>query len=373
MAQRIQNALVDSVQAHQVSDVPVGVFLSGGLDSAALVASLRRSYGGPLKSFTLVFPENPVDESRLAREIVRRYQLDHVEREVTEQDFYDGLEDFFAAMDQPTVDGLNTYFVARLGRESGLKVALSGLGGDEILGGYGSFTGIPRLKEIKQWLQFVPGGRELAVLGAGLVNYSQAQNLKEALKDPAESIPEIWQRYRCLWTPEQVEGLGAEPRPAWRKEDLESLLPGAGFYQISLLEMREFMIPQLLRDSDVFTMRFALELRTPFVDHVFLEEVAKAGPWERGGAPSYKLALFRALGDFLPAAHLKQPKKGFVLPFEAWLKKAFVSAAHPQALDFRKRLSQPRFEPWTRAFLSGKLHWSRIWSLYVLSRFEDGL
>jgi asparagine synthase (glutamine-hydrolysing) len=376
IAEQFRQALIESVKAHLVSDVPVGVFLSGGLDSTAVVAAIRQFYSGPLRTFTISFPGMPGDEGNLARQAAAYFGTDHTEIEVTKDDFYQGLDDVFSAMDQTTVDGVNTYFVAKSARQAGCKVALSGLGGDEILGGYKSFVVVPRLKEFLRVVGQAPWLSQPAARLAEHVPASWASKLAQLLKDRPDDWESLWHGYRALFTDEQIGRLVSRPlsvvRCPWPAvSDQPSATADQVFWAVAYFEMNHFMIPQLLRDSDVFTMCHGLELRTPFVDHVFLGAIHDAGLWPREGAPSYKLALFRQLKEFLPPAHLDQGKMGFTLPFEVWLKEALVNGASSAlSRDLQSMLDQPQYRPFVEAFAQGKMHWSRVWGLYVLERFR---
>ncbi len=374
-AERVRAALIESVKAHMVSDVPVGVFLSGGLDSTAIVAAVRQFHRGPLRTFSIVFPKTQWDEGNLARAAANHYGTDHTELEVTQKDFLDGLENALSAMDQPTIDGVNTYFVAKAARAAGGKVALSGLGGDEILGGYASFVEVPRLQKILQRANRVPAAAKLASRFAKYIPSSRSPKLARLLRANADDLAAIWREYRALFTDEQIRELGHTPfvpgrdEPPARPLDVSDARGRASlpsFWSIARLEIERFMIPQLLRDSDVFTMCHSLELRTPFVDHEFLRAVVSAGNWSRGRAASHKIALFRAMKGFLPEEHLRQPKRGFVFPFEVWLRGAFSKN------EMRVELENAGHQKWVNRFLQGKVHWSRVWALYVLERFRNG-
>lgn len=369
-AHRIREALVESVRAHLVSDVPVGVFLSGGLDSTAVVAAARQFSSGPLRTFTIVFPGTRWDESDLARRAVAHYGTDHIELEITEEDLQKSFDDLFSAMDQPTIDGVNTYFVAKAAHRAGVKVALSGLGGDETLGGYHSFVGVPRLRNCLGLIRHVPW---LARPAASLVQHlpiSWAPKAAQLLRRGSDEVGSVWRDCRALFTERELRAFSMVPvatRPASSAADEARDL----FWSIAQLEIEQFMSPQLLRDSDVFTMCHGLELRTPFVDHLFLGAVREAGAWPRDGAPTYKIALFRQMGGFLPPGHLSQGKMGFTLPFEVWLRSALSKGtASPVGSDLRALLYRPYHRPFIDGLVRGKVHWSRVWALYVLERFK---
>jgi asparagine synthase (glutamine-hydrolysing) len=371
-AGQVRAALDESVRAHLVSDVPVGVFLSGGLDSTAVLGAVRRVYSGPLRTLTVVAPGTAHDEGALARQAAARYETEHVEVVLSGTELPGCLDEFFAALDQPTADGLNTYLVARAAREVGLKVVLSGLGGDELLGGYDSFVRVPRAVAWLAVARRVPGlVPTLAGLAAALplATAPKAAELLAAAASGA-ALETVWRASRRLLTDAELRGLGYEPvllGPSTRGSAEGVVDP---FARVAACELAEFMTPQLLRDTDVFALRWAVEVRTPFVDHRVLEAVRAAGRWPRGRAPSYKLALFRAGEGFAPPDHLARPKRGFFLPFEGWLRRALEApAASPLNAQLAAILGRPTFRPFVERFVRGRLHWSRLWALYVLERF----
>jgi asparagine synthase (glutamine-hydrolysing) len=366
---QIRESLVESVRAHMVSDVPVGVFLSGGLDSTAIVASIRQFYSGPLKTYSVVFPGTDFDEGMLARNAAQRYETQHTEIPVTREDFMSGLDEVFSVMDQPTVDGVNTYFVAKCVREAGGKVALSGLGGDEVLGGYKSFVAVPRLHRLLGVARRAPFLAAPASMLVSRLPVSQAPKLAHLLSERGKSLEDVWRGYKALFTDEQVREMGLK-QTGQNRSDLDTTRLKQ-FWRIARMEIDAFMSPQLLRDSDVFTMCHSLELRTPFVDHVFLASVLSAGSWPVAGASTYKLALFRKMNGFLPTGHLSEPKRGFVLPFEDWLREALSRDSVGLGRDLRVRLAGKQQRDIVDRFTKGKTHWSRVWALYVLERFRS--
>ena len=371
VAASVRQGLTESVHTHMVSDVPVGVFLSGGVDSTAILAAVRQFSTGPLTTFTLAFPGTQWDESGLARQAASQYGTNHVELHISREDFYKGLDEFFPAMDQPTVDGVNTFFVAKLASQAGVKVALSGLGGDELLGGYQSFVDVPRLLTYLRAVEQIPG---LSLLASSLARYlpvSWAPKLAQIIRETPYSVETLWRDCRALFTDDEVRTIEGVPVAASRLSRSGCKSDIGAFRSISCLEIEQFMIPQLLRDSDAFTMCHGLELRTPFVDHQLLAAVARAGTWSRDGAPSYKIALLRQMGGFLPAEHLLQPKRGFTLPFEVWLRHALSDQASSGiGREMRAFLDKPCYRPVVNGFHRGKVHWSRVWALYVLERFR---
>jgi asparagine synthase (glutamine-hydrolysing) len=150
----------------------------------------------------------------------------------------------------------------------------------------------------------------------------------------------------------------------------------SSFAVVRWLETRQFLVPQLLADSDAFAMCRGLEIRTPLVDHVVAEQMARAGQWRHAPGESFKQTLFRALPALTDAGSLDRPKQGFVLPYALWLREALTARLRPgqtppRFSDFAARLRQPRYAPFVDRFLSGRLHWSRLWAIYVLARLTD--
>jgi len=362
----VRDALTASVRAHLVSDVPVGVFLSGGLDSTAVLAAAREVHAGPIRTFTVVFPGTSLDESALARAAADRCDTDHAEVSVTADRFLASLDRFFEAMNEPTADGLNTYLVAQAAREAGLTVVMSGLGGDELLGGYDSFLRVPRLHRWTRGLRSIPGAGRLAGRLVTRLPGRRGPKLAALLVDPPSSLAGTWRRYRALFTDAEVRAL-LGPDAALPPVDTVSRDRVDPFWEIARCEIEEFMTPQLLRDTDVFTMAWGLELRTPFVDHAMLTAVALAGRWPRRRGESFKQTLFGAMGGLLPPAHLARRKQGFVLPLDRWLR-SILAGPHPPDDAFAALTREARYRPVVERFLSGRAHWSRPWALYVFER-----
>lgn len=369
-AQEIRHALVETVASHLVSDVPVGVFLSGGLDSTAILGAIRQSYTGPLRTFTLAFPGAAWDESNLARRAAAHYGTEHTELEITKEDFCKDLDEMFLAMDQPTVDGYNTHFVAKCLRQAGGKVALSGLGGDEFLGGYKSFVNVPRLYHYFRAAEQLPWLTQFSGRIAEQLPMKCAPKMAQVLRRAPYSLPALWRHYRALFTDKQIRDLGMLPFASNGSESAGFHVEDP-FWAVACLESEHFMVPQLIRDADVFTMRHGVELRMPFVDHVFLSSVLEAGRWTRAGAPSYKAALFQSMDGLFPSNHLRQRKKEFLFPLAVWLRELLSNETSSEVgRQLRAYLDKPGYRPYVEGFNRRKVHWSRIWALYVLERFK---
>jgi len=335
----IRDALRDSVRRHLIADVPVGVFLSSGLDST-IVAALAAEEGGSLKTVTLGFDEykgTRNDEAPLAEEVAGLYGADHRTVRVTRRDFEDSFDHMMWSMDQPTIDGVNSYWVSRVARQAGLKVALSGLGGDELFGGYPSFRQVPRLvKTLRPFESLKPVGRAFRVFSAPLLkhwaspkyaglfeyggSYAGAYLLRRGLFMPWE-LPKVLDGDLAREGWKQLEGTLAIEREIARIYSSHS--------RLACLESCWYMRNQLLRDSDWAGMAHSLEIRVPLVDVELLRSVGK---WLGNGHPPGKRAMLDAPLWPLPNGVLSRPKTGFGIPVREWLLARSPNGNHERGL-----------------------------------------
>lgn len=330
----LRQALLDSVRAHLVADVPVGVFLSAGLDSTTIAALATEAAdiaaAGPVRTLTLGFDEfagTAHDEVPLAEVVAAHYGASHTTARVTAADFAQSRARILAEMDQPSVDGVNTWFVARAARAAGLTVALSGLGGDELFAGYESFRQIPRLVGMLAPLRYLPGLGRLARMvsapwiaavappkAAGLLElgttYGDAYLLRRGLLMPWE-LPRVMDpdMARAGWA-------ALAPRLA-----LEAATKGVASprLKVSALETAFYMRNQLLRDSDWAGMAHSLEIRVPLVDIGLFRAVL---PLIAGPNPPSKRDMAAAARPPLPPAVTSRAKTGFFVPVAEWLGEA---------------------------------------------------
>jgi len=331
-------SLRDSVEHHFVADVPVGVFLSAGLDSATVTALASEVRGADLDTMTLGFREfqgTPRDEVPLAEAVAATYGTHHTTRWVAGADFHADLDAVLAAMDQPTIDGVNTYFVAKEAAALGLKVALSGLGGDELFGGYYTFRQIPPLVGV---LGVVPGvaaaGRALRAIAAPLLS-RLAPPKAAGLLEYGTTYGGAYLLRRGLFMPwELPEVLDADmARVGWRalqpvlRLDDDCAAIAGGRRRVAALEMDWYMRNQLLRDADWAGMAHGLEIRVPLVDATLFEALAPAVG--RPGGPA-KMDMARTPQTPLPAALLGRPKTGFSIPVAQWLQGAAPAGERPE-------------------------------------------
>lgn len=372
--ERVHSCLVDTMRCHLISDVPVGVFLSGGIDSSSLVVAMREAGCAAIRSASIVFPGTDYDESFFSRAVADRYRTDHTEVEVRDRDLTDHMERILAAMDQPTIDGVNTYFIASAAAQAGLKVALSGVGGDEMFWGYPSFRQIPRLKRLYDVLASVPLGRTLA---SGLLRTGVSPRAAKisSIASGDGSISSIYGTYRQVFGADQISDLlggdfaagatGSLTADACPPSDLRS---DNTLSQIGFLETTRYMANQLLRDSDIFSMAHSLEVRAPLVDHVMVELVAGLPACWKAGNGISKSLLIKALGDDLPETIVNRHKRGFVFPFDMWLRNGLreFTEANLSGSSSLKKAPVGRI---LDGFYGHRVHWSKVWSLVVIGHW----
>ncbi len=378
----IAATLDESVRMQLVSDVPVGVFLSGGIDSSSLVGILSRAGIRP-STFSIVFREPEYSEAEHSRAVARHFATDHHEITVSQSDFFDTITPALAAMDLPTMDGINTYFVSAHARAAGVKVALSGLGGDEVFAGYSSFRTVPRMERFAHLWRHVPKAVRKSI-GNGFSFLAPATDQNRKLAALASSNGHFIHSYflsRMLFTPRQEAQLLREIRPedlvrakAPLLENLKHSQHLDPVNQVSYLESRCYMLNTLLRDSDSMSMAHGLEVRVPLIDHQLARQVLTLpGSWKLNGSTPKPL-LTRALHGQLPRQIVHRPKRGFTLPVEQWLRAALRPDIEKSLGRIGKGplgsvISQPAARQVWEDFLQGKTSSSRPWSLYVLQRW----
>ena len=329
--EEVHDAVLESVRYHMVADVPVGAFLSAGIDSSAIVAFARESGATDLQTMTLRFEEyrgRDNDEAPLATAVAQQYGVRHTVRELTLDGFRAELPRIFAAMDQPTVDGLNSYFISKAAAELGLKVALSGTGGDELFGGYTSFRDIPRWMPITSVLSRIPGlGEGVYRLNAALARRSRhvSPKMGEILRHGSSYAGAYLVKRGRFLTSELPGVMGEElAREGIARLDLIRLLeravtpdPGTPYARVAALESSLYLRNQLLRDMDWASMAHSLEVRVPLVDAHLLRRLAPVLATRRGRG---KGILANAPRPPLPAEVRTRRKTGFTLPIKEWLR-----------------------------------------------------
>jgi asparagine synthase (glutamine-hydrolysing) len=372
----------ESVRLQLVSDVPVGVFLSGGIDSSALVSILSRGGVKP-STFSIVFREAEFSEAEHSRAVARQFGTDHHEILVSQDDARAAIPDALRAMDLPTMDGVNTYFVSRETRAAGVKVALSGLGGDEVFAGYATFRIVPRMERFARFWKRLPEplrGSLAAAFTALSPENDQNRKLTSLARDNGR-VPHPYFLMRMLFTPDQLDLLfpgakaAAGTASASQRDRLRLSLPLDPINRVSYLESRCYMLNTLLRDADFMSMSQGLEVRVPLIDHQLAKAVLSLpGAWKVNTIP--KKLLVEALGGSLSDQIVKRRKRGFTLPLQQWMRQELRSEIEP-VLQAKRIAAGPlggfldarQVEYVWKDFLRGAVSWSRPWSLYVLQRW----
>jgi len=388
-ARQLRPLLEETVSDHLIADVPVGVFLSSGLDSTALVALANRSQS-ELHTFTVVFPEQRYSEAKISRQIAEHFKTRHQEVLLTPDQLLAEVDPAVNALDQPSMDGLNTFFVSWAAHQSGLKVALSGLGGDEMFGGYSTFYTTPRAEFAAGVGRWVPSSlrRLTARLAVGIASGDAIRKASAAWRTPND-FPHAYYFTRLLFTPSRVRRLLApyfestdrprnqqQAQPLWRQR-MEQTAHQArlldSFNSVSCLELQSYMVNTLLRDTDSVSMANSLEVRVPLLDHRLVEFMARLPKSSKFMPGVPKALLVEALSGLLPDSVLGQAKRTFTLPWEVWLRGPLGVRVSQTLANLTPEL-QPYMNPravrgaWQN-FIIGQTNWSRPWSLYVLNEW----
>jgi len=329
---RVRRGVLESVRQHLVADVPVAVFLSGGIDSGSLAGLMKDAGATNIHGITIAFSEfagSHHDESPVAARIARQYGIEHHVRHVQRAEFESDLPRIMAAMDQPSIDGINTWYASKAVAELGLKVVISGVGGDELLCGYPSLRKIPSLVSRWQSLTRVPGSQIVTDLLARIqARRSGNPRWRWFTRQAGTLYGAYWLR-RGLFSPDELrELLGAAAAHEWMAtntpaslvESIVGVLPDDALAAVAQLESKAYLRNQLLRDSDWASMDHSVELRTPLVDAWLLRDLASM---LRGfGRFDGKALLAHAPSLPLPDDIISRRKTGFGIPVERWLKDA---------------------------------------------------
>ena len=391
----LREKLTESVRLHLVSDVPLGVFLSGGMDSSALVALMSRVTKDKPKTFSVVFDEAQFSEAPHSRLVAEQFQTDHHEIHLTEDELLGMLPAALAAMDQPTMDGVNTFVVSKAVKEAGVTVALSGLGGDELFAGYSTFRRAVRLDELSGISRRLL--RSAASIGKTQLNGSVRRRKFWQLAQSDYSPAAVYEVSRQLFSSDQIERISncefrisdlnsngdakqvdgesgeSNSKSEIRNPKFDSKLDTVN--EISMLELQGYMANTLLRDTDFMSMAHSLEVRVPFVDSEIVSYVLSLpGQWKLNGRRPKPL-LAEVVGDLLPPKFLGRSKMGFTLPFEKWMQSGLRNEISDVFQDDERLAasgldSKSVKQVWQRFQQSpASVGWSRPWSLYVLAKW----
>ncbi len=372
---RVNELLTASVERRLLADVPFGAFLSGGIDSSAVVGLMSKVSSEKVQTFNVSFDEGEFSEAKYAKQIAEKFNTQHHEIKLTPNDFLKQLPEALAAIDHPSGDGPNSYIVSKATKNAGITMALSGLGGDELFAGYDIFKRYYDLEK-KGWLNLVPA--------KGLVGKLLAAKKKSVQGDKTSEILNL----------DTINGFNAYPvnRKLFNQTDYQSLLRenynADNFIKniikksetdskhilsrVSLFEIQTYMQNVLLRDTDQMSMAVALEVRVPFLDYKLVEFVLGINDEYKYPHTPKKL-LIDSLGDLLPDNIVNRPKMGFTLPWKEWLKGDLKDFCEDNIAQFSKRSFVNREAVlliWNR-FLNNdpKITWSRVWHLVILNNW----
>jgi asparagine synthase (glutamine-hydrolysing) len=358
LLRRVRDLIDQAVDEHLLSDVPVASFLSGGIDSSIVTAVAAQKLEKKLQTFSVGFDQAEFDETAIAQEIATRYRTEHHRIQLSEEEVIQSVTEAVEKLDLPSVDAINTYIVSRAVAAHGVKVALSGLGGDELFGGYPSFRDVPRLKlmaGLPRPLRRILGS--VAGLGDRLADLPGTAGAGELAR---------WRRR--FFTDEMIHRAGLPGAPVAFECSVE--LPD-DYARVSWAELTGYMRRMLLRDADQMSMAVSLELRVPFLDHELVEYVLGLPETAKKRFPGVKGLLVEACKDLLPPSVYRRPKAGFVLPMKIWMLgplASFVEEGLRETVS-RRLLPQAWVNEMNGAFQRGRLHWTRVWSIVVLGHF----
>jgi asparagine synthase (glutamine-hydrolysing) len=385
--------LEEGLRLHLASDVPLAVFLSGGVDSSVTANLAQRAAQNPIHTFTLAFEEQEFNEAPIARRIAAAIGTEHHEVVLKEGHFVEQLEVALDSLDQPTFDGLNAYYMSQAIRSAGFTVALSGTGGDELFGGYASYRDLPMLQRWSQRAVWVPRGLQVAAAtlatwplrrsGGTVPPQTRWAKLPEMVRHGDDLLALYQLAYalflpgfqRELLAPDFVEALADGLPLAIRQRLVAETRARTPLSAISVMEQRLFLGERLLRDNDAASMASSLEQRVPLVDNVLFESVDRLPDLARY-RPLGRKAMLRRIGlRGLDPTLFERPKSGFVLPFDRWIRRGLKAAMDetlrdPQAI-IPVGLNPVAVERLWRAFLDGApgMYWSRVWAVYVFVRW----
>lgn len=353
---KIRETLDTAIRRHLISDAPLGIFLSGGIDSSIIALAAGSELKENLRSLSVIFDEPGYSEKKYQQMVLEKLNNKHQFYKVDKSIFIKSLPDILNALDQPSIDAVNTYFISQCAKDEGLKAVLSGLGADELLGGYPSFNRIQNL----QWLKKMPSVFFDLIQYSGIAKKDKFKKLN-FLK--IEDDLGLYLTLRGMYLPQTVASI-LDISLKEVLQTLESCYLGDAMSSLSnhkntasWMETNIYMQNQLLKDSDFMSMWHSIEVRVPFLDKEFIELALSIDPSVKfNGRP--KSLLIEAYKDVLPEGIWNRPKQGFTFPFQLWFKDSGVIS---EFLDSKS----PAKKALAQQFLKGDLHWTRLWSLYL--------
>ena len=378
----VRNLIEKAVHRRLVADVPLGSFLSGGIDSTAIVGIASKLRKKSLKTFTVAFDNPNFEDGRYSKRVAEDFQTDHHEVLLKTDDVLHWIPEALSAIDHPSADGINTWIVSKAAKESGLTVALSGLGGDELFGGYAGFGRLQRLNKLSSNFIWIPKSVKNLIIQSAFSSESiRNQKIRQAFQNSGK-VSDSYFLTREYFTSNQLNEFF---NPNDNKDGFENIsqvflseilggMPKTHLIsQISLAELTSYTNNVLLRDTDVMSMAHALEVRVPFLDHELVEYVLALPDKFKRNVKFNKQLLIESLSDILPQYIIDRPKQGFVMPFENWMKNELRSFCEKQIKNLKEInvLNYEFIQEYWKSFQLGdpKTSWSRAWLFVVLGNW----
>ena len=360
--------LKQSVKRRLIADVPFGAFLSGGIDSSAIVALMSKVSDSEINTFSITFNEEDYTEEKYSRLVSAKYNTKHTEIKLSVNDFKTLLPEALQKLDHPSGDGPNTYVVSKYTKEAGITMALSGIGGDELFGGYPVFNRLPQILKRMHW-GLVPLPVRIVIARFLQINKSTAfQKIGWLLKEKNWNFSSLYHLNRMIYDSELVNNMLSYKKDFVLPDLNPYYFKNSIMSSISLAEYHTYLQNVLLRDADQMSMAHALEVREPFMDHKLIEYVLGIPDCFKKGIYSKQL-LIDALGDLLPEEVYNRPKMGFTFPWKTWLQNDLKSFCEERINSLAKRsyFNEEVTVLWNRFLNNDKeINWSRIWLLVVL-------
>ena len=373
----IRDLFQKAVERRLVSDVPVGAFLSGGIDSSAIVAMMAEVSAKPPVTFNLSFEEARFDESPYARLIAEKYKTDHHEIRLSQQLLLTDLDEALSYLDTPSADGVNTFIVSRAIRQAGVTVALSGVGGDELFAGYPFFKIIPDL--LNQPLLQNASIRSGIASVLAILPYRNSKRLADILREADFNVRSLYPHFRRISRSQDIVSLTRLPAVPTRLErelkNLENLFTGLPMLsQISLCEYFGYTQHTLLKDTDQMSMAEGLEVREPFFDHELIDYVLNVP--DQFKKPVYpKSLLVESLKPMLPDEIVFRKKQGFLFPWQVWMKNELSGFCdkHLRRMAERDFINGPALLKRWKQFKEGdaSVNWTQLWTFVVLEHWME--
>jgi asparagine synthase (glutamine-hydrolysing) len=375
VCEQVRTLFEKAVQRRLVADVPFGAFLSGGIDSSAVVGMMSKVSSTQVKTFSVIFDDKQFSEAAYARLIANKFNSEHHEIKLTPDTFKNEIGAALMAIDHPSGDGPNTYVVSKATKHAGITMALSGLGGDELFAGYDIFNRSLRMEKLK-WLSGIPGISIAAAINKALKPGVASSKLQALLKQNTLSFANTYPLSRQVLLENDIIKLIQEqyvPKNAVKEIIKNIKVNNSGIISaVSIAEVSTYMQNVLLRDTDQMSMAHALEIRVPFLDYELVQFVI--GLPDSFKIPvSPKKLLVDAMGDILPSEIVNRPKMGFTLPWKNWLKTDLRSLCEQnlQELGRNPFFKSGEIESLWKRFMNDDpyISWSRIWHLVVLQHW----